>query len=804
LWRGRSVPVLLKSLEVEGFRYFAGKVSLQVGEGLTVIVGPVGTGKSSLLSAISYALYGTEPGLRKRLYTKEDLVNVGRNSARVVLEFIDEKGTYRITRTLLKSGREDASLVKPNGDVVYGARAISEEVERLLGLDFEEFYRSVFLNFVDLFLLAHGTPVRRSRVLDRLLGLDAVAELVKSIPLRKVREELERVKALYDQVLESRKELEKSIQERNRTLEELRKKRDELKGQLERLNAEIERLLPSKTEYENLLSSVRAEESTIAKLKQELGGKLPSEEELCILAEEIRQSLLRAAELLPVPSELREKLTKLDVFSMDLRSVDALLREAGEAISSEYDRCAESFEREEVRRLSECQMSLKSIEEQLIRLEPLVKEYEKAQQTYNWILREVGSEENLRGAIASLEREVRGLRDRLTSARMVSELRRQIVAELTRREATQCPVCGSRVDRAWLKLLDTLPREAVAEVEAELKRKEAELEKLKRAREELQYAKAQIIELQESVEAYNELLSRKEEISEECDALRESLQQERQSYKAVELHVARAVKDLSQLREGVYKLGLARMLEEKERSLKEKRRRLEELRPSAQACKELEEKARKLREDLAGTEGEIKGLEKATLQAHLEELEERSRSLKEKLARLEELYENLVAVRSAFERILGYLREQRVKELNEEMNSLLRVLYPYPDIEGVRLLVEENPKTKRNFFKLEVKTHGGWTPFTSRLSDGQKTVIVLILLSAFFKRLSHNAGFLILDEPLPNVDEKVKLAFMQNIFKAAGVRQVLITTQAEDVVKVIASELEGVRTVNTQELHAQA
>jgi exonuclease SbcC len=798
------VPVLLRSLEVEGFRYFAGKASLRIDEGLTIIVGPVGTGKSSLLSAISYALYGTEPGLRKRLYLKEDLVNVSRNSARVVLELVDEKGVYRITRTLLKSGREDASLVKPSGDVVYGARAISEEVERLLGLDFEEFYRSVFLNFVDLFLLAYGTPTRRSRVLDRLLGLDAVAELVKNIPLRKVRERLERVRELYQQVLEDRKKLESEMQARTKKLEELRKRREDLLEQLKRLSVEIEKLQPLKIEYENLASSVKAEEQALSRLKQALGTRLPREEELYILAEEVRQSLLRAAELLPVPSELREKLVKLDVFGSDIRSVYALLREASEAVSSEYDRCTEDFEREEAAKLRECQASLRSIDDQLIRLEPSVRDYEKAQQTYSRILREVGSEENLRGIIASLEREVRGLKDRLTSARMVSELRRHIVDELTRRDATQCPVCGSRVDRAWLKALDTLPRESIPEVEAELKRKETDLEKFKRVMEELQYAKARIIELQESVDAYNELLSRKEEISEECDALRESFQQERQNYRTVELHVAKAAKDLPQLREGVEKLELARKIEEMERSLQEKRRRLEELLPSAQTCRELEGKASKLREELAGIEGEIRGLEGYSSQAQLEELEERSRSLRERLARLEELYDNLAAVRSAYEKILGYLREQRVKELNEEMNSLLKLLYPYSDIEGVRLLVEENPKTGRNFFKLEVRVRGEWTPFTARLSDGQKTVIVLILLSAFFKRLPHNAGFLVLDEPLPNVDEKVKLTFMQNIFKAAGVKQVLITTQAEDVVRALVSEIEGVRMVNTQGLHAQA
>ena len=177
------MAVLLKRLEVEGFRYFSWRVSLDFDQGLTVIAGPVGTGKSSLLAAISYALYGLEPGLRRRLYQKSELINAKRSSARVTLELASENGLYRFSRELSREKGEVSVATLPDGRVIRGSRAVQQLAEGLLGLDFEEFSRSVSLSFASLLLLAYGTHEMRSRVLDRLLGLDSITALARSISL---------------------------------------------------------------------------------------------------------------------------------------------------------------------------------------------------------------------------------------------------------------------------------------------------------------------------------------------------------------------------------------------------------------------------------------------------------------------------------------------------------------------------------------------------------------------------------------------------------------------------------------------
>ena len=52
----RRLPVLLKTMTVQGFKSFCDRTELVFGEGITAIVGPNGCGKSNLADALRWVL----------------------------------------------------------------------------------------------------------------------------------------------------------------------------------------------------------------------------------------------------------------------------------------------------------------------------------------------------------------------------------------------------------------------------------------------------------------------------------------------------------------------------------------------------------------------------------------------------------------------------------------------------------------------------------------------------------------------------------------------------------------------------
>src|SRR3989338_11064217 len=82
---------MILTLELENWKSHSSS-SFSFAKGTNVLVGRMGSGKSSVLDALCFALYGTFPKMSRRDQTVEDLVNStsGADAARVRLEF--EKG----------------------------------------------------------------------------------------------------------------------------------------------------------------------------------------------------------------------------------------------------------------------------------------------------------------------------------------------------------------------------------------------------------------------------------------------------------------------------------------------------------------------------------------------------------------------------------------------------------------------------------------------------------------------------------------------------------------------------------------
>ena len=93
----------ISSVEMEGIRGINKPASIVFNEGLTIIHGPNGTGKSSILQAVEWGITGDIPYMKRGDFAKEDaIVNafVRSKKARVKLSF---SGPQNITLTRSKN-----------------------------------------------------------------------------------------------------------------------------------------------------------------------------------------------------------------------------------------------------------------------------------------------------------------------------------------------------------------------------------------------------------------------------------------------------------------------------------------------------------------------------------------------------------------------------------------------------------------------------------------------------------------------------------------------------------------------------
>ncbi|HKJ38207.1 MAG TPA: AAA family ATPase, partial [Anaerolineales bacterium] len=162
-------------LRISGFLSYRDQVELDFNMiELACISGQNGAGKSSLLDAITWSLFGEARG------KSSDVINLNADvkAAEVVITFQHENNTYRIQRTLprkkstvlefqVKSGDEWRALTEKT------TRETQARIEGTLRLDYETFVNASFFlqGKADLFTQQNAT--KRKEVLSNILGLES-------------------------------------------------------------------------------------------------------------------------------------------------------------------------------------------------------------------------------------------------------------------------------------------------------------------------------------------------------------------------------------------------------------------------------------------------------------------------------------------------------------------------------------------------------------------------------------------------------------------------------------------------------
>src|SRR5918992_2672284 len=103
-------------LTIEGFRSYRQPAAFSFdGRGLFGIVGATGSGKSSILDAIIYALYGKTPRVERDTHT---LINSAHDEARVQFTFEADGSLWEVTRVLRQKGQAQVVLKRRDDDTL--------------------------------------------------------------------------------------------------------------------------------------------------------------------------------------------------------------------------------------------------------------------------------------------------------------------------------------------------------------------------------------------------------------------------------------------------------------------------------------------------------------------------------------------------------------------------------------------------------------------------------------------------------------------------------------------------------------
>ncbi|KST64558.1 AAA family ATPase [Mastigocoleus testarum] len=166
-------------LELENFTSFRSRQTLDFSKlDLFAITGPTGAGKTSLLDAITFALYGNVPRFGKNAKASQ-IVSQCRDNLKVSFRFEVPEVEYRVTRTWYncgKTAKNDVVLEKLNHDkwekLEIKEKAVTKRVEEILGMDFKKFTRIILLPQGKLDRFIKGRKDKRRAILRKLAGFE--------------------------------------------------------------------------------------------------------------------------------------------------------------------------------------------------------------------------------------------------------------------------------------------------------------------------------------------------------------------------------------------------------------------------------------------------------------------------------------------------------------------------------------------------------------------------------------------------------------------------------------------------------
>jgi exonuclease SbcC len=707
---------MIESIELKNWKTHNNTI-LYFQKGVNVLIGIMGAGKSSVLDAVSFALFGTFSALNSKRVSLSNLITnrpKKEDNAKITLTFNVDGDTYKVIREITPKGSL-ARLEKNGAYLQAQPTKVTEEIERLLKIDYDTFSRVIYSeqNGLDYFL--NLTKTERKREIDHMLGLDSfsTAEENTITLINNIRTLIEAKEADIAKV--DIKELSNSYEKLVLEKENLEKENEKLKSDEEKYKLEIEK-----------------QKNIVEDLKRKLNEKRKLESEISNLQGNI--------------SNIDKEIKKLSVQKLDAHELKLALDSARKK-EEELKQNAEKLNKNIIEKTK----NIANIESSIEDLSKKIKEKQKLEEFIK-----NNDEDLMQKKLDNIKEELNNVISiEITSIKKIEEINKTL-NELKLTEG-KCPVCGNIIDEEHKKKLIAEKQNIISElnkiIEENKKKKENDKIILKELEEKLNkigVAKARFNEykdIDKNIQEKNKKRIEENKILEELQLdynnVKSKIEELREPISKLEAEF-RDAKRLDQYKEE-YKLMNTNLIEKQEKV----------------KSINVDEKEIYIKQDYITKNSSMLADIQAKLSANMrynknidEQLKERKRELenikdmKKEVEKGRNIIENLNKFKAAIINTEATLRSQLVSSINELMLQLWPRLYPYMDYSAIRI------NAIKDDYLLEVNTSidNEWLQVDGIASGGERSIACLIMRIALAMVVVPNLKWIILDEPTHNID----------------------------------------------------
>ena len=746
---------MIKSLELFNWRSH-GHSKIEFSKGNNIIIGNMGSGKTSIMDAISFALFGKAPNITKNMDAIKNRPRQER-SAKVIIEIEISKDIYKIEREIKmiseNSTSVSATLTKNNLYVTSQPERVNEEVERILNIDYDTFSKVIYSVQNQLDYILELQPSKRKELIDSLIGLDRFSNAIDNTTSAINKAKDQRIgleNALKGIDIEARKkrkeEIEKELANLAIDLEKNEKELIEVKDNIEKIKNEIEQMKKDIEKKEMLSKEI-----------QTISGKIDM----------IRNNLEKAEPLLKEEASINSK-------KAELENKKNILVEKENKLN------------EEISRLSNEEIKMKNQES----------EYERKTKERELILNEMKNEkiEELENKLNELKNRKEALTNEIAERSNDLKNNEKWLNELENEEKNICPVCERELNEEERNLIIKRRKERIDEIKNMLSKYENEIIDVNKMINENENNIKRIKLLEEKLKLYDtsninidEIRNKIKELNEEKEQLnKEKLEiaKERDQLESEIRELLIKIKEINRLKEDIA------LLNDLNRKIEEKNKELNQITTTKDMLNERNEILMNYNEKRATIENSIEFIkkEKSEKEKNLNEIIDeinRFEYNKEKIKKYNQLENLLIKFRDALINTQVETRRRLVGAINDYMKKIWFNLYPYSEYNDIKL----EPTDKDYILQVKIVREGKeiWIDLNNA-SGGEKSIACLSLRIALAMVLVPNLKWIILDEPTHNIDENGLNKFVNMISETLPnvVEQVFIITH-DEILKQVAN-----------------